>query len=164
MSCFVMLPDALRAMGEAISTIHNRGVEYCGFDCPQSLRDALAPCRDWHGEVSGKCVYEALFALNVRAVAGRYREESDVAVPDATIFPELMHPVQLVRIGNHWAMSIQPWHYQLLKLLECWLYQTDEDFTINHPLHKGVADLVNSIQGFIVHNAAEYINTPWGSI
>ena len=164
MSCFVMTPDALRAMGEAISTIHNRGVEYCGFDCPHSLRDALAPCRGRYGEVSGKNVYESLFALNVRAVNGRYREEADVSAPDVPIFPELMHPGQFVRIGNYWAVSIQPWHYQLLKLLECWLYETDEDSTINHPLRKGVADLVHCIQGFIVHNAAGYIKAPWGSI
>lgn len=163
MSCFVMNPGTISGIADSVATVVNLGFNYNGFDCPQSLRDAVQTFRTKpFNEVSARRVYKAMFALNVRAVCGRYRETADETAPDVIDAPPVyLHYAESVRIGEHWARRIEPGVYQLVKALDCYLYQTDEDGTKDDPLRKGLDDLRTTLCRFITVNAPEYIEAPW---
>lgn len=163
MSCFVLNPSIIYGIADAVATVVNLGFDYTGFDCPQSLRDAVKGCRtNPYNEVSAYSVYKTMFALNVRAVCGRYRTTDDATAPDVIDAPPVyLRHAEHVRIGEHWARRIAPGVYQLLKAIVSYLYQTDEDATKDDPLRKGLADLRATLCRFVVCNAPEYINAPW---
>lgn len=163
MSCFVMNPGTISGIADSVATVVNLGFNYNGFDCPQSLRDAVQTFRTKpFNEVSARRVYKAMFALNVRAVCGRYRETADETAPDVIDAPPVyLHYAESVSIYGHCAWRIHPGVYQLVKALDCYLYQTDEDGTKDDPLRKGLDDLRTTLCRFITVNAPEYIEAPW---
>ena len=163
MSCFVLNPEMIFGIADSVATVVNLGFDYSGFDCPQSLRDAVQTCRTKpYNEVSAFRVYKAMFALNVRAVCSRYRETADETAPDVLGAPPVyLHHAESVRIGEHWARRIDPGVYQLIKALDSYLYQTLEDDTKDDPLRKGLFDLRATLCRFVVCNAPEYIEAPW---
>lgn len=163
MSCFVLSPGIIYGIADAVATVVNLGFDYNGFDCPQSLRDAVKSFRTKpYNEVSAYRVYQSMFALNVRAVCGRYRTTDDETAPDVIDAPPVyLHHAEHVRIGEHWARRIHPGVYQLLKALDSYLYQTDEDATKDDPLRKGLDDLSATLCRFVACNAPEYVSAPW---
>lgn len=160
MSCFVMQDRALATIAETVSAVCNMGFNYFGFDVPRSLADAVESCRDRYGYCKEEKLYTALYALNVRAYAGRYNRPEDLTAP-AYSPAKLIEPRECV--DHH--EKIKPWHYQLAKLLDCYLYQTAEDATTEDPMRKGLADLLRTLQAFIVRNSNEYHSAAeWGCI
>ena len=163
MSCMMLSVASLCSIADALETIGNAGYNYCGFECPQTLFDALATCRNRHGELLASRIYQALWALNDRAYCARYKDARPCPfAPDAVKVPHLLRPVQHSRIGDYFVATIQPGVYQLLKHLDCLLYELDEGDTMKDPLFIGLDDLRSTLCGFIARNATDYINTPWG--
>ena len=163
MSCFIMNPEPLAALANAIEARLNCDYAYWGFDAPDALYRELDGCRSAF-YYSAKEIYRRLYAVNVRAYNGRYaahEEPEDEEAPDIDTSKYIIHHGPKYR--EH-GFAVQPWHYQLAKLLDCWLYQTLEDATRNDPLRLAVRDFQDILRSFIVGNSQEYTAAQWGEL
>lgn len=169
MSCFIMNPEPLAAIANAVETRLNVGFDYWGFEAPDSLFHELSDCksaRTYYAED----IYRKLYALNVRAYNGRYsghEEPEDEMAPTIDGSKYTVHhgpEYQSRGEGNGTTFAVLPWHYQLAQLLDCWLYQTAEDATYKDPLRLAMAEFRDNLYGFIVTNSPEYVDTRWGEL
>lgn len=62
------------------------------------------------------------------------------------------------------GFAVCPWHYQLAKLLDCWLYQTAEDATYKDPLRLAMKEFRDGLYYFIVMNSPQYVDVQWGEL
>lgn len=163
MSAFLLNENRIAQLADYLSTLHNCGLNFFGYDMPQELRTELFDCRDIYGNTSTRKIFEKLYNLNAAAVSGRYNTPSD-AVPDLPAFTHLHQfrkPAQDDNI-KRWYEEIEPWHYELLKLFQCFLYQCDEDATRETDLFKALKCLEYTMLNHIVANNPEWIKANWG--
>ena len=153
MSCFVMQDRALAAIAESICSVGSAGYNTFGMELPRSLREALDDCHPC-GDLLPSLVYKALYKLNLAAYSGRYREDAEEVAPDMPKDCAIAFPCR----------DPQPWHYQLAKLLDCFVYQCEEDVTRTAPLLLGVREFSADLSAWLVHSRQEYISAPWGRI
>lgn len=169
MSCFVMNPEPLAAIANAVETRLNVGYDYWGFEAPDSLYRELADCKT-SCTYFAEPIYRRLYLVNVRAYNGRYashEEPADEEAPEVDVgkYSVTHRPEYQNRgDGNGTTFAALPWHYQLAKLLDCWLYQTAEDATMNDPLRLAVQEFRDSLYHFIVQHSPEYTAGRWGEL
>ena len=155
MSAFILNPEKIAALADYIDTLNYVGFDYFGYSIPQALNHALQLTTRTGNE---KKIFNALYSLNVRAVNGRYNNNEQETIEKPTQYPVIYHPKDY---GNGHDI-IRPWHYQLLKTLQCFIYQCCEDATINDPLYKALEELEKTIAFYIVQNQDAYYNAQWG--
>ena len=160
MSCFIMTDCAHATLANSLEYILNSGFNRFGFEAPESLHKALHDCRDRYGFYTAGWIYNRLYALNNAAYEGRYRTEPDPSIPPMPTVPALIQERQYANYHE----TLQPWHYQLAKLLHCLTYQTSEDATRNDPLHLALMDFQRVYNAFLVCNHDSFHAAPWGSI
>lgn len=160
MSCQIMRPEPLMALANAVAARLNYGFDYWGFGASQALHQAFSDCRAAMDTYYAVPVYKKLYALNIKAYEGRYKEkESDelpVDVP-ANMDKYILHEID----GSGKRKVTAPWHYRLAQLLDFWLYQTSEDMTKNDPLRLAVQEFRDGLYRFIVQHTPEYAKLPW---
>lgn len=164
MSCFTLSPEVHATAANSLAYILNSGFNRFGFSAPDSLYKALERCRDRYGDFNARLIYCKLHDLNAKAYYGRYKRSPEgvslFETPDMPEVPELIQPRQY---ANHHE-TLQPWHYKFCKLLDCEIYQASEDATRNDPLLLALVDFSRVYKSFLVSNADDYYNAPWGSI
>lgn len=163
MSCMVMNPEPLAALANAVETRLNCDFNYWGFEAPDSLYRELEDCKTSFTYFA-EDIYRKLYALNIRAYNGRYadhEEPEDEEAPSIDVSKYIVHHPPEYR--EH-GFDARPWHYQLAKLLDFWLYQTAEDATVNDPLRLAMKEFRDGLYQFIVLNSPEYFNVPWGEL
>jgi len=158
-----MYEERIAQLADYIATLDLVGFDFFGYSIPEDLHNELSDCRDRYGDLNRKKVFKRLFDLNAAAFAGRYDEDQEPA-PD---MPEFSRLPRCREAGSDesirgWYEAIKPWHYELLKLTECFLYQCDEDATRENPLYKALLQLVPLQQSHIISNTPEYIKAQWG--
>lgn len=156
MSCMIQKPENTAAIAEYIAHLLNMGFDFCGMSAPESLFNELDTCKHV-GYYEESEIYKKLRDLNRAAYVGRYPQEiidtSDVNYKENTI------DRRAEWTGEHW--NIENWHYQMLKMIQFFNYQCEEDATINDPLHKAMEQLEKALMQFIVMNSEEYNAQPW---
>lgn len=163
MSSFIMSADAHAGLANTMEYILNSGFNRFGFDAPRSLHDALKDCRDRYGFYCAGLIYSRLYTLNAIAYNGRYKitcEEYTPSVPDMPTVPPLTQPRQY----DNYHETLQPWHYQFCKLLDCLIYQASEDVTAHDPLLLALIDFSRVYKSFLVVNTEQYSAAYWGSL
>lgn len=157
MSAFILNPEIIAGLAAYIDTLNYVGFDYLGYSIPRELHDALNLEKSTNNE---KHIFNALYSLNVKAVNGRYpdTEPTPEFCDMPKNYPTLHHPQEW---SNGHAI-IKPWHYRLLKTLQCFNYQCCEDATRNDPLFLALEELEKTIVFYIVQNQEEYTKAPWG--
>lgn len=169
MSCFVMNPEPLAAIANAVETRLNVGYDYWGFEAPDSLYRELAGCK-MSCTYFAEEIYKKLYAVNVRAYNGRYASHEEPADEEAPIIDGSKYIVhhgpeyQSRGEGNGTTYAVLPWHYQLAQLLDCWLYQTAEDATRSDPFRLAMQEFRDGLYSFIVQHSHEYFAGRWGEL
>lgn len=163
MSCFVMNPEPLAAIANAVETRLNCGYNYWGFEAPGSLYDALQDCKTSYTYFAEE-IYKKLYAVNVRAYNGRYASHEEPADEEAPTIDGSKYIIHRPPEYREHGFAVRPWHYQLAKLLDCWLYQTLEDATHNDPLRLAMKEFRDNLYRFIVRNSPEYTAGQWGEL
>lgn len=157
MSSYILSNESLTTLAKAISTIENGGFNYCGFSGSDRTARALNPFYIEHGH-NETAVFYALATLNAQAYAGRYNEPVTL---DAFIFdekaPDYMRPIQY----ENGAPVFTADHYKLLKSLDCFLYQIDEDATNKSELKTALEETRDNLANAILRARPEYIAAPW---
>lgn len=149
-----MLSDErIAQLSEYISALYEAGYNYFGYDMPESLERELWDCHTKNG-LSRLKVFQKLYSFNMSAYCGRYKNEKWTPAPDEVPEIETMYHC---RDG-----AIHQWHYDLLKLLHCYLYQCCEDATYKTPLYNALEDLEHNYQSYIIASMPEYEAAVWG--
>lgn len=166
MSCFIMTPDSTRRLGYTLAAI----LDMCEYSNTWSIATAAAneanlPAvfRQYFNRVSGYNAEEisnALYIVNVCAFASRYRTAPWEPFPDPT--PHSHYKLTQTPVYGDHTESPQEWHYHLVSLLDCWLYQTAEDATTNHDLRKALKAFAGALCGQLVRHSEPYTRCKWG--
>lgn len=159
MSCLMMNEKALAAIALAAENLLNMGYNAWGFEAPESLFEALRDCENERGFFDTKLIYSRLYILNSRAYAGRYKEPVNITPPEVDFSSVWLW--KRPEYNGHYI--IKEWHYKLLKLLDCFNYQTAEQATSRDPLKKAMDELARVLSCFIARNSAAYEAAPWGN-
>ena len=163
MSAFMLKGERIAQLADYISALHNMGYDYFGYSMPETLHHELLDCRDNYGFMITAKVYDRLSDLNMRAVCGRYDREPFI-IEDIPTYTQIYHAREKGtddRVKG-WYEEIQPWHYELLKLTQCFVYQCEEDATIDDPLYLALRELEKLQMSHIISNAPEYKLAQWG--
>ena len=163
MSCFVMNSESLAALANAVETRLNCDYNFWGFDAPSSLYDALADCKT-SCTYFAEDIYRKLYTVNVRAYNGRYADHEEPEDEEAPTIDGSKYVIQHPPEYREHGFAVRLWHFQLAKLLDCWLYQTAEDATFKAPLRLAMKEIRDNLYGFIVGNSPEYVDAPWGGL
>lgn len=165
MSCFVMKKEPLAALANAVAARLNCDYNYWGFEAPASLYRELKSCAILYHCFSAGKIYCKLYTLNVQAYNGRYLGHqnscNEEVPPNVDIDSCTVHRRPEYR--EH-GFAVCPWHYQLAKLLDCWLYQTAEDIIHTDPLRLAIKDFRDSLYSFIIQNSPDYVTFSWGEL
>lgn len=159
MSCLMMNEKALAAIALATENLLNMGYNAWGFEAPESLFEALRDCENERGFFDAKLVYSRLYILNSRAYAGRYNEPVSLMIPEVNFSSVRLWE----RPEYNEYYTIKDWHYKLLKLLDCFNYQTSEQATSRDPLKKAMEEFARVLSCFIARNSAAYEAASWGN-
>lgn len=156
MSCFLLSEKSLAILAAFIERVGVSGFDTTGISCPESLR-----CEMGEDITSDKKIFYRLYDLNKRAVCGRYK----INFTECNLAPDYIRAdiSKIVKWNNvSGSFVVESWHYQIIKTLSCFIYQSDEDETRRDPLLQGLKDLYSTLSEFIICNNEEYIKSVWG--
>ena len=165
MSCFIMNDSALSALADFIGCLLNHGYNYFSFPAPAILHIELNDCNE-HGSYQEEKIYNRLYSLNVAAYRGRYPEETVDYWPDykenIKYKPTTYGPMNPDDERSGYTAQVQPWHFEMLNRLDCFLYQCAEDATYNTDLYKALKALQVELMRFICQHSTPYTAHKWG--
>ena len=164
-----LAPDIVATITDAITRQYNSGYNLTGMSfgergsaeailnaCKQHAEDPEQYRRDYIKEAH---LYRALWRMNREAIHSRYPDdESSDVIPD---MPENCETIicHLKYGDQHWVVPAE--YYQLLKWIECYLYQCAEGDVPTWPLYKAIQDYCDQLRMFICHNNPAYVNASW---
>ena len=163
MSCMIMNPEPMAALANAVETRLNCNYDYWGFEAPDSLYHELSDCK-MSSTYYAEDIYHKLYAVNARAYNGRYADHEGPVDETAPVIDGSKYIVHRPSEYREHGFAVRPWHYQLAKLLDFWLYQTAEDATRSDPLRLAMEEFRDSLYAFIIQNSPEYVDTRWGEL
>lgn len=152
MSCFIMKEEVIAGLADYIKTLNDFGYDYFGYSIPRSLNEAL---NLGYRSTPEKEIFKKLYAFNVTAFNNRYEADCDIDVEMPKDYKTLYYPIDTEK-------APQPWEYQLLKTLSCYIYQVSEDVTIKTDLFKALKELETAITNNIVWRMPEMKEAEWG--
>lgn len=165
MSCLVMRPESIRTLANTLDSVFNAAAfvpehtittaAVCGTTLCNAFADCIR-CQCYDGEM----IAAALYRLNAQAYGTRYKEPTDAELPPyvaGTARSLFDRPVI-----KDYAERPQDWHYHLASLLDCWLYQTDEDATRKDAKRVALEEFTRNLKCQIVTHSEQYNKTRWG--
>lgn len=99
-------------------------------------------------------IFKALAELNIRSLKERYGDDVDDLIGDVDFIHEC-------DIWEPKVYGIKPWHYQVLKSLDCYLYQSCEGKCYEEPLYKALEQLRDKWGCYIAENQPGYELAEW---
>lgn len=147
MSAFYVGTESLSMITDIISRYLVGGFNSFGFEFPREIMTLF------EGE-SDKTIFNALAGTNLNALEQRYSKETAAEMFDGKDYED-GHDIWEPRNG------VQPWHYQLLKSLKCYIYQCSEGNVPDSPIYKAIDKLIDNLAMFIACNQQEYEDAEW---
>lgn len=155
MSSFMVESRTLAYIANFIAVQMNHGFNYtgiasAGFSCfMDCIKDGYADAEE---------IYKKLYQFNFNAYHERYDgRHDDECVIEAFPDVEIHKPVKY----KDGFIVVEKWHYQMLKSMECYLYQCNEGDCPKSEIYQAVKQFKNNLMCFIVHNSAEYQAAKW---
>jgi hypothetical protein len=170
MSCFIMRPESIWMLANTLESVLNAAhfsgeltITTSALMCAPSCAAAFADCKPspiLEGVYADQ-IADALWRINSAAYAGRYRRDPQqeplppcVAGTGKSLYDRPVY-------GDHREQP-QPWHYHLCRLLDCWLYQTDEDATRKDEKRVALQAFATALKSSLVTHSPEYNAGRWG--
>jgi len=164
MSCFIQKKENTAAIADFISALYNMGHDYFGMYPPDSIHTETRDLRDRYGYLKEDALYIRLRYLNYLAYEGRYKHATEESINSANFEDFEPYEANIVYKRAEWLggiYKVEKWHYKMLKMIQCYLYQCDESATKDEPMIKAVREVVNVLKTFIVMNQPEYDEIDW---
>lgn len=169
MSCFIMNAESIRKIGYTLADI----LDSCIYNNEFSIATNAAQCSDLakafqiaysvkHRVYWGEMIAEILHRINAKAYAGRYNEPDEMPFPE---YPGRNTPPRSLYRRSEYAEHTehpQEWHYHLAALLDCWLYQTEEDASRDCPERLAIKAFCKALSREIIQHSPEYNLHRWG--
>lgn len=170
MSCFILSDKSFYTLGHTLADILN-ACEY-GNTCTIATNAAqIAELSKAFSEYffrpsgyNGNSIAEDLHLINVKSYLCRYghQDQPFPFLPDPTGPRSLYAPPVYGDRGAGQIERPQPWHYHFMQLLDCFLYQTDEDFTHADALRQSLVRFASYFARQIVQHSELYTVNTWG--
>lgn len=158
MSCFVLSDRVHAAIADTLDHINMGGFNNYGFTVPDYIAKLL------NHEDGARRLYGELYRLNVRAYCDRYNDTKT----EPNFVPDMPEPPKIIQYSTreyrNGVCVIQQWHYKLLKLLDCYLYQCSEGDVPQKALFIALDEFRDTLRYFIINNNENYNQLPWGDI
>ena len=155
MSCFIFNPRTLARIANYICAHINNG--YNCTHLPLEVSDEFRQLVSSNGIAREEKVYQELYKLNYKAYNTRYEGRHEPEDNDLDKFAEYDNPP----VGMY-SGGINANHYQMLKSMECYLYQCAESEELeNSIVYKEIQRFKNAIICKIVHSLPEYDAADW---
>ena len=149
MSAWYVGRESLSMLTDIIVRYQVVGFNAFGFDFPTELMDCFRDEYGWQGEDR---IFNQLRDMNVDALKARYDDYEEMI--DGLGYED-GHDIWKPRNG------VQDWHYQLLKSLNCYIYQCSEGNVPDSKLYKGIDKLIDRLAMFIATHQPEYEEAEW---
>lgn len=156
MSCFIVNPRTLARIANYICAHINNGYNctHLALDVSDEFKQLV--CNS-SGEASEEKIYQELYNLNYKAYNTRYEGRHEPEDNDLDKFAEYDNPP----VGMY-SGKINANHYQMLKSMECYLYQCAESEELEKSIvYKEIQRFKNAIMCKIVHSLPEYDAADW---
>lgn len=155
MSTFMMKSETLAYIANFIAVQMNNGYNYTGLESVDF--SCFGDCKRG-AFISAEEIYKKLYQLNFDAFHERYNGRYD----NECIFEEFIGvEIHKPRVYADYHAVAEKWHYQMLKSLECYLYQCSVDDCVKTDIYQAVKRFKDALMCFIVHNSAEYHTAEW---
>lgn len=155
MSCFILSIRSLSALAKSIDTVLNGGYPFCGFSLTRDSENILRKYGPGVNEL-----FHSLAEINALAYDRRYKEWTNTEVYELDKEAPDYFGKPLEYEGDRYIFTAE--HYQVLKTIQCYLYQTAEQATDGHELREALAEIVAGLQDAIITSMPEYIGAKWG--
>lgn len=156
MSAFMMSNKTLSMLSDFIARYYrNEGRDF-SFYFPEELEEELGTLA-----FEPEIVFLRLAKLNVESLRRRYPDYYHEMIEDVEYIPGcdiFEHDVYDMENG---VKFMKPWHYQVLKSFDCYLYQSCEGNCYKLPLYKAIQALRDKWGGYIAENQPEYEEAKW---
>ena len=150
MSAFMMSNETLSMLAELIYRYHVSNGEDLEAWFPSELFIELGDKARYR-----ELIFKALADLNVKSLKERYGNDVD----------DMIGEVDFISGCDIWKPStygvIKPWHYQVLKSLDCYLYQSCEGKCYEDPLYKALEKLRDKWGCYIAQHQPGYELADW---
>lgn len=154
MSAFMMSNETLSKLANLIARYYVNS-DSMGFYFPEDLRKELGECR-----LSGEKIFNELANLNISSLTQRYYDCEDM-IGNTEYLPYCDMWQRPVWDTEYGVIRIEQWHYQFLKSLRCYLYQSCEGDCYESGLYKALDQLSLELAYFIATNQPEYELADW---
>ena len=160
MSAFMMSNETLSKLANLFYRYYLTGGDAFGVTIPDELFKEFK--KDNGGKMlTGKSIFDSLAALNAESLKQRYPYYYEEMVGTPVYLPNCdiwRHQVYNLHDGIY---RVEQWHYQVLKSLRCYLYQSCEGDCYERPLYKAL-ELFGYVWGsYIAQNQPEYELAEW---
>lgn len=155
MSAFMMSNETLSMLSDFIARYYVTQGQAFNFYFPDELSTELG-VRAYDPEM----IFRRLAELNVKSLSYRYTDYEDML---GDIEYERGHDIWRNSVYDieHGCSFIQDWHYQILKSLDCYLYQSCEGNCYELPLYKAIESLRDKWGYYIAENQPGYSLADW---
>lgn len=165
MSCYVLNEVKIFNLANFISFCFNssfNGFNYLGFEVNTRYKYIFNDCmNDGYGPYSPALIANKLYKLNEVAYNLRYKNNEPAAgldISDLDISDFTIHKPR--KFSNGYDIA-QVWHFELLKIIQSYIYQVSEDLTRDNDIVKFLKDLEYTLLCFIVTSDDRFKNISW---
>ena len=165
MSCNVMSEVKIFQLSNFIGFCFNssfNGYNYLGFKVNTRYKYVFNDCKNTGcGPYSPALIANKLYKLNEVAYNSRYKDNEPAAgldVSDLDISDFTIHKPR--KFSNGYDIA-QAWHFELLKIIQCYIYQVSEDLTRDDDIVNFLKDLEYTLLCFIVTSDDRYKKVSW---
>ena len=148
MSAFYVGMESISMLTDIIVRYNCSGYNAFGFDLPKGLLNCFG------SDLSENSIFAALAGMNISALKERYGENANEMWDEKGY--EDGHDIWEPRTGR-----VEQWHYQLLKSLDCYIYQCSEGSIPDMELYKQMERFDAILAGWIARNQLQYENAEW---
>lgn len=167
MSCFIVDPKTIGYISNYIADNMNGGFNRTNlfFNIPNEHLEEVQKFIDdvtKNGIARENLIYKKLYLLNWQAFNTRYEYRHPEELDKCS---ELMQEFKKYDTILHTAPTgkVENWHYQMLKSIECYLYQCSEGAELEKSgIYQYVLAMKRALTEYIVSHSPEYKAAKWG--
>ena len=158
MSCTITNPQTVAYIANFITAQINRGYELTGMFV--SIPDEFIKDVTENGKIKPQKIFLKLYALNYTAYETRYESDHiglSSCLEYMNSFSEYDNNLHRPSTGK-----IEPWHWQMLKSIQFYLYQCSEsEKLMNCTTYKTVKAFETALESMIINALPEYQAAEW---
>ena len=153
MSSYMVYDKSISQIADLVASVLNGGYNSTALSANEELHKSFNDCRV-AGFINRKKVFDKLFALNLAAVNGRYKEDEELTgkYTDESLWTKPTYNYHFICVANH---------FQMLKTLQCFIYQCEEDINHDSLIIQGLKGLEATIKDLLISSMDLYNDAKW---